>query len=979
MAETEMVRRFWPFFALVFSIITLWAGLELALPLLLAKIPVFFNESGTVRLSWQIKKASVYRGIHLENLRLTDVPTGEDIVRVKELRLRTFLTGLLVRKPGLPELTLKKPELRLVRTAQGWNTDRLLGPPATEEPTASRTHIPFYLPVQIFASIKVEDASFLYRDGEDFFVDHLDLDVRLIFTGMTDLPLGMEILDRLSFVQITLGPRPLALNRNGRTPLQGNALLYLLIHKQLREATDHFQIDFQLDTRELLIAGQPFPLFTRIAGHYEDPSDRFVLPVGQVRMGAKDWLLFSGHIHNARQNVRVFDVNLTQTQADLSELRPLFQALEVPGISGRVVCGPMQIRGPLTRLDLTGQLEAQAVHLQTGNLQHRLDLKTALDARMNFAPSGPEEKLAFGIFHSLNLPELKASYNQAQIHGRARITRETGVEGDLTLKNFRIDPYAPGVASGALGADLRFRSPDDFSRIATESRLYLTGLRYYSDRSRSAPLNVRARLTGIIQFLEKTTLLELQKFSLTAQDLRGQQALQLTGQARTELTADAISGDTDLNIFSHFPVLYQSLPGNLKDSLADLTLYFSRGIGVKTRQQFTSGKQSSIKGTSVLNIPFLNLTDLSLKESIRISEDRLTIEELELVGLGRSLSGRARGSLGLGQKLDPDLDVALKVFQPRKQRIHRNLVFGGSFALEGNWKKDRIGASLDIRDLELTYDSCQASGCSDFTVQKINTALALVHDLSLPVQKTLESRVASPTLGLRPAANLTIGSIHASHSPRGERMPARYYYLGSAREKGLEAFMEYRQNTLSLPWLVARIFHHSDRKPGVISAENAHIYLADFNAARMAVQADARIAHLNLEPYLPYSRSQYNGIISADFHLQSRGLDRFLENATMRVSIYDLSREFSGFATRVVMPEKLAAVLVNNLISIPSIKVELKEGLVYSAVSLQRASLLSNLVATAQDEVRQDRIPLARFLESSQSAVRDFNETQLLQ
>ena len=99
----------------------------------------------------------------------------------------------------------------------------------------------------------------------------------------------------------------------------------------------------------------------------------------------------------------------------------------------------------------------------------------------------------------------------------------------------------------------------------------------------------------------------------------------------------------------------------------------------------------------------------------------------------------------------------------------------------------------------------------------------------------------------------------------------------------------------------------------------------------------------------------------------------------MRVSVYDLSREFSGFATRVVMPEKLAAVLVNNLISIPSIKVELKEGLVYSAVSLERASLLSNLVATAQDEIRQDRIPLARFLESSQSAVRDFNETQLLQ
>lgn len=972
------MRRFWPFLALLFLVGSSVIGLEIALPYLLGHLPAYINDGSSVELSWQSQEASLRQGIQIKGLCLHDLATGEDILRVDELRLRTFLSGLLVRKPGLPELVLKRPELRLVRTAKGWNTDALIGPPAAEESGPAMTHIPFFLPLQLFASFKMEEASFLYRDTEDFYLEHLNLDVRVIFTSMTDLPLGLEILDRLAFVQITLGPQPISLRLNGRTPVTGKTLLYLLIHKQQKEATDHFQLDFQLDTKDLLIAGRPFPFFTRLAGHYEDPADRFVLPVGQVRVGEEDWLLFSGHIHNARQGLRSFDLSLARTHADLSRLSPLFSALDLPGISGQIISGPMQVRGPSSRLDLNGQIEARGVRFRTGSLSHSLDLKTALDARMNFQPAGADEKLAFGVFHSLNLPELRATYNQARLTGRAHITPETGVEGELKLANFRIDPYAPGVASGALGADLRFRSPDDFSRIVTESQLQLTGLRYYSDRSRSGPLNVRARLKGLVRFLEKSTLLDLENVILTAHDLRGQEALQLKGQAMTSI-AETISGETTLNIFSRFPVLYQSLPGNLKDSLADVTLYFSRGIGVQTRQQFQLGELTSLSGSSVLNIPFLNLSDLSIKENIQITEDRLTIQELKLAGLGRSLSGEAEGSIGLGKELRPDLDVELKVFQPRKQRIHRNLVFGGSFALAGSWKKEEIRAALDIRDLELTYDSCVAGGCSDFTVQKINTALALVHDLSLPIVKTLESRVASPTLGLRPAANLTIGSIHASHSPRGERMPGRYYYLGSARENGLEAFMEYRQNGLNLPWLVARIFHHSDRKPGVISAENAHVYLADLNPAHMAAQVDARIAHLNLEPYLPYSRSQYNGIISADFHLQSRGLDRFLENATMRVSVYDLSREFSGFATRVVMPEKLAAVLVNNLISIPSIKVELKEGLVYSAVSLERASLLSNLVATAQDEVRQDRIPLARFLESSQSAVRDFNETQLLQ
>jgi hypothetical protein len=134
------------------------------------------------------------------------------------------------------------------------------------------------------------------------------------------------------------------------------------------------------------------------------------------------------------------------------------------------------------------------------------------------------------------------------------------------------------------------------------------------------------------------------------------------------------------------------------------------------------------------------------------------------------------------------------------------------------------------------------------------------------------------------------------------------------------------------------------------------------------------IHDLNVEPYFPKAGSSYDGVISATANVRGANLADPLRNLNARLAVYRISKDFTGLAVRIMVPSDILARIVNNTLEIPSMSAELRGGLVYTTIQVRSSGVisLSRLVKPADEMIRQERIPLAEFLERTRREAGEF-------
>ncbi|MCB1169087.1 MAG: hypothetical protein KDK25_02075, partial [Leptospiraceae bacterium] len=319
--------------------------------------------------------------------------------------------------------------------------------------------------------------------------------------------------------------------------------------------------------------------------------------------------------------------------------------------------------------------------------------------------------------------------------------------------------------------------------------------------------------------------------------------------------------------------------------------------------------------------------------------------------------------------------------------VHENVSIQGGVNINLDINPSMAVGGIYINDLDIQVNTGNCSNpespaCKRLRIEKLNLNLPIRHNMAMkdPVRLSdTSSGLALTDTGFRSEPNFSVRFVASSHTPGGTYKPESYFYLGSLDANkgfGMSARVDYRRNVFMIDWLDARIYKPRDPdtgelwvSDGTIQGKRIFFNAADLAPANMEYAGFLQIHNLNLAPFFPDSDSSFDGIVSGDLSVTGRDLSDFIRNTNMRLSIYRISEEFTGFAGRLLIPNDVIAFAVNNTLEIPAIQVELKGGLIYTSVKVKRPSLLSLslVVRPSEEEIRQERIPLAEFLERART------------
>ncbi|MCB1316058.1 MAG: hypothetical protein KDK27_08900, partial [Leptospiraceae bacterium] len=607
----------------------------------------------------------------------------------------------------------------------------------------------------------------------------------------------------------------------------------------------------------------------------------------------------------------------------------------------------------------------------------------------------PDQNLAFGLFYNLNAPDLRLIYNNARLDGDIAITPEEGVRANIDVANLNIAQFAPEYIQGLVNGNIRFTSPETFKQLSVAGNVNLRNGRYTIDRSRSGyqSLNLNTRATLFLD--RKDVELEINDLTLNGRNAEGAPMLHLNAGGKLAFGDEQVY-DTDIHRLQiDYQNLRPSLPGSIRYMLGPYQTYLSRGLGLNGDLTMRVSDSFSILSDNTLSIPFLKVDDLRIVNRLHFEENRIRFEKVDLQAFRGSLTAALQGVLQKrADEWTPTLNVSMHIERPELYQVHDNLRLQGLASLEADVNGDRARGRVFIQDLDVEYFEgvCSTANpdCYSVYVQDLNLDLPFLHDVAWrdPLQLSQNpGKTYMQDYGQGQQSNFVIGSVHSSHNPRGEFAPGRFYYIGAPANQnvsGLAARLDYKKNVLIADHLRVRMYQPPDgsgpnangwQAEGAIDSRELYLNLADLNTENMEAGINLAIKNLNLEPFLPRSKSNYDGIISADARLESTNLKEPLYNTTALVSIHRISPEFSGFVTRILMPAQIVALIVRNTLEIPAMRAELKGGLVYSYIKIQRARMFPGiLISPGSDEIKQERMPLAQFLDRARSEVRDFAE-----
>lgn len=962
------------------------------------------------QLKLRVERASLFRGFVVKDIELHS--GGTTLFRAESATLSYFLPSILVGHIGIRDLSLVKPEILLRKKDGTWNFEELTGKSEeSTEPDAPSDPLPdvisTYVALKVYGKIVVRDLRFtldMPDDGEYLDINHFSLHLAFITRTFQEIPLSPRAFTLFDTLILGVAPdSPVSIERRGAGGIRGQLSMPFFLYREALKGETEFSSRFHLNTTNLVLEQKGRQLVPNARIYYsiayDAHKDRLNLSRLLIEQDKHPWLDLSAGADGVTREVPSVHLEVHKSEIGLDSLENLLVFLGARmGLSGTASLYPLKISGPMDKLAMSGKFQADGVAFRTGGLHHRIPMArldlSALLGLAHMLPAGKparEGSLAFGVFHKLSVPELLIGYNEARLRGNAVIEPGQGMTADIVVSGLALTPFSAPAFDGIASGQLKVKSPENFQSFAIRSELHLSQARYRMDQSRSSPMELGLIVDGNVGLGDATTV-DLDKVVLTASNSQGINLVTLRASSNMVIGESQSYGLNVKELSVKYADLHSTLPGGLRYSLSPYRSYLDKGLAMHGTALFKSlGKASSLNTDLSIAIPGIDLKDLRMTGGLGFSPAGTSIDNMRLTGLRGALQVSAAGKIvKTPEGSKPDLKVALSLASQSLFAIHRNLAIQGGLKMDFDIKSDAVRGNVAANDLSAEiYTDCEEQVCrKKYRLERMNLLLPVFHDLKLKDPALLAEAPTGLTFdstAFRAKPNLSVQFIASSHSPRGEASKDGFFYAGALlpdRPPGLTASLEYRKNVLYFQWLKYQIFRPKSRTgsdvwvtDGSLEGRDVFFNLADAHPQSMEFGGRIQVQNFDLEPFLPRSRSDYDGIISAELQFKGRNLDNALYNTTARLSVFRLSREFSGFATRIVMPAQVAGAIVKSALEIPSITVELQNGLVYTAIGIARKDIrsftnfLSFFIKPTGEEIRQERIPLAQFLERAKSEV----------
>lgn len=990
------------------------------------RIRSYIENNTGAKISLKVKRSSLFYGFDFRDIRLAVKENDVPILEADRIELSWFLPSILAGHIGLRELGLYNVKVHILQKDGRWNTAALRNPNRSEdesdretpEPDRKRSELPdrinVLLPLKVYGAVLIQNSSFYYEEEpaavnrnrpKKLHLENLNTRVGFVTTTFNSIPLDQTAVELFETLVIAVNPfQPLLVNYTDNGTLEGPVDVKLRLYRRVDDEGTSFSSRLDFDSGKLAYRNPyayapPPALKLSYDTYYQHTEDLLRFNKFNLSYGNDTWLALNGEILRILEGPQEVDVHVTESNINLTPPGQFISVLSGNRLrfGGVASLFPLKAEGTPENLYLEGKLKGRNLYFATAGRNHNvpvIDFRIA--GRVNLYENVaflkpppdyiPDSGLAFGVVKVLLIDELNAQYNGARLSGLASILPGKGIDAAIQLQNFNLGLLLAPMVTGFGSADLKAESDLSFEEVSIQGNVNVTGGRYAIGRSRSGINNLNLD-TDVLLKLKDGFALDIRSASLRGTNAAGGPFLKLDGSS----VMDFREGQSYTINISDLDISYndafQTLPGAIRARIVPFRVYLQKGIKASTNSTVrVSDGSTAVQGNSTLTLPSLGNEPIQVANNLIISKNQISFPNVTLAGLRGALSAGINGRLYKTDKWKPDLKVNLNIARETMLPVHENISLKGSLKLNADVSPEYAVGGLYIQNLGVRYytGNCMqpdSPQCKTISVEGLNLELPVRHNMNMTSPVVVGSlNVRKSSGGFRSEPNLSLKYVRSSHRPDGNYAPDGFYFVGAVPAnlpQGLAGRVDYKNNVLQIDWLDSYAAAPVRKEDGLvweprgrISGRNLFFNIADLDPANMEFGAFLQAHNLDLSPYFGSGeQAAYDGVISADAKAYGKDLRDVLRTTNARIAVHRISDDFTGFAVRLFLPNPILASGVNNILEIPSLSAELRGGLVYTSIQVKSPGpfSLARVIRPSEEEIKQERIPLAQFLERARA------------
>ncbi len=949
-----------------------------------------------VQIDYDCKEISLLFGLEIDDIHLFDKVSKSPILELKKFKLKYFLPGFLNGDIGIREFSLIEPKIYLIKINDRWNYESLI-PSAQqeeiqEEAPLKKDVIHLYIPLRLFFYFNIQKLNLFYKDikinqenSKEIIKEQLELRDFSLYVGFItkvfdQIPLNYKIFNLIDKFVFSINPKePLFLTYQKNWGLTGHPIVQFKVSKV--DSQNDFTSKILIDTNLIRFSqyGQNLSFESQFLWNVLYIPEKKLFQIQEISFKNQNHYLFflKGKFFPTEEDWYLELEQQPDNQSSFFSLSSLGQLISLLTENQMILDGSIKIKelvlkGNLTDLNTKIHIDIPYFRFNEHNIKaFNFNSYGNLDLSQNlsFLYDNPEKKtnLAFGLVKNYNINNLSFYYNNAYLKLNGNIQEQ--VIAELNVKGLELGNFLYPNLQGVLNGILKLQSNNSFSNMQLFGDISLNNTIYSVENYFSRNQNLFLKLEGNIWNSD------VLKMDLNVNEL--------SAKTPNNQTIVFIKGKTILNIgkiqnywinLETFDIDYQNLieriPANLKVSLTTFKEILNKGIKINGIIDLTFSNESIYKTNLNLLLPSMHPSSINIDVDINHSKNFVNFNKVSIMGWYNSLILKLKGNLINEQNnWIPDLKVFLHYQNPNITEIYKNVFLKGQILLDLKYQKETIEGKLNINQFSLKYildcNNTNKKLCTYYEIDEVNLDLPFFHRLNQPSFVTYQQYEEV----YKTDANFTIKSLKSNYSLDNTYYENGFYILGSTNKNAVEGFFEYKNNILWIPYLKMYSFIN-DNSNGDIELKNFYFNLSDLKQENMSLYGKFFILNYDLNALFPKAEGVFKGSISGFVFFKIKDFSDLIRNVDIQASIYQFSKDFAGFAVRIVAPTIVAAV-VNRSLMIDGIDLELYQGNVYIKIKVKSPGFfsLSKLIKPLEEEIKEERIPLAEFLKRSKQEI----------
>ena len=937
------------------------------------KINPYFH-SGVCKAN--VSKFSLFYGIELENLTLSEKEENSPFLKVSRLAFLYSLPELIIGSININEIALENTEINIKKNKNNYNYENIFKPgPSKEKANIEEYKTDFlktYLYIKLSSFINIKNFSISYEDEENnFSLNNLNTNLSIVTNRFNIIYFNEKSLDLLNEFTFEIQPSrsiPIQFKNNQISLNENIGFNFLLKTNEENSFNFHQTFYLQLNSFSPLMNGKKInPLNISIDINSSLNKNRFTLQdISFIFQGSK-FIKGSGSIEDISNIMSVLSFSLEDSMIDLDLIQNAIQipSFPLPKMSGKIYLSPLEIKGTTKEFTFKWNPLLENMNVSLNKSNHSISNGKIL---FEGTLGSINNKFTFKKIHFL-ISNLK--YNSMNVNSEILFVNNI-INGFMDLQKINLNQFSRSV-NGFLSANIKIiESNINLIRGSIKSNIENFQIPIDNYHLKPSKLQVTSDIKIKLDESFELNQAKLENLNIELLNYNSGKSLQvITNVIQYEFLQKKVTIQ-NLEITMIPEKITPLLPYSLGEKISNINTFLGKEIVFKSNLTFSSIGEKQLKGNVEARIPGINLNDLTIKINMKLnSEGNSTIQitEFSTVGYENRLHTSVEGKIFTkNDKSISDLKLNFSYISNSLKTIFSNFSFKGKIESNISINENFIIGSFNSNQSDFIYNkgSCPGKDCKFINIFNFTCNIPIIHELApglLPSILDGSKDTLIRTKGMEKGNNFSIDSILGNHPIYPET--AFPLVQGSIKNSGVVGRIEYMNNLFSISNLVVKTLN------GSISSKNIQLNIANGQSNNFEFLGNLQVRDIDLTELIPKDNKKVidDGKIRGDINFSGKNLKEFIDNTEIYFSVYKIGKDFGKSAINIVSPPNLIRDYIVSSYSVDKIEAELSKGLIYVNI-LFKPSLLSNLLTKIENnKISMERMPLNNFINRAENEI----------